>query len=98
MAGAGDDLLLSVAEVAWLLSVTEPTVRVWIKEGKLRAQRAGARFWRIRQSEVDRMLSEQISHQPGSSPHAGLVAAVQARDLLSSLITGPERGGGEDAG
>jgi hypothetical protein len=44
------------------------------------------------------MLSEQISHQPGSSPHARLVAAVQARDLLSSLITGPERGGGEDAG
>jgi excisionase family DNA binding protein len=35
MAGAGDDPLLSVAEVAWLLSVTEPTVRVWIKEGKL---------------------------------------------------------------
>lgn len=98
MAGAADDRLLSVADIARLLSVTEPTVRVWIKEGKLRAQRAGARFWRIRQSEVDRMLSEQVSHRPGQARAAGRwpLAAAQARDLLSSLITNPERGG-EDA-
>ena len=93
MAGAGDDPLLSVADVARLLSVTEPTVRVWIKEGKLRARRAGARFWRIRQSEVDRMLSEQVSHRPGSSSDRRPLAAAQARDLLSSLITSRERGG-----
>lgn len=92
MADAVDDRLLSVADVARLLSVTEPTVRVWIKEGKLRAQRAGARFWRIRQSEVDRMLSEQAGDR--SSPSAGRrpLTAAQARDLLSSLITNPERG------
>ena len=47
-----------------LLSVTEPTVREWIKDGKLQAHRAGARFWRIRQSEVDRMLGEQASNRP----------------------------------
>jgi len=97
MSGAGDDRLLSVADVARLLSVTEPTVRVWIKEGNLRAQRAGARFWRIRQSEVDRMLSEQVRHRPGASSDCRPLATVQARDLLSSLITNPERGG-EDAG
>jgi excisionase family DNA binding protein len=87
-----DDRLLSVADVAGLLSVTEPTVRVWIKEGKLRAQRAGARFWRIRQSEVDRMLSEQAGDRPlpGSGPRPP--TAAQARDLLSSLITSPEQG------
>ncbi|MFZ0970777.1 MAG: helix-turn-helix domain-containing protein [Solirubrobacteraceae bacterium] len=87
------DRLLSVAEVAQLLSVTEPTVREWIKDGKLRAHRAGARFWRIRQSEVDRMLGEQASHQQ-PSPRSGLrpAAGEQARDLLSSLITNPERG------
>jgi excisionase family DNA binding protein len=86
------DPLLSVADVAQLLSVTEPTVREWIKDGKLRANRAGARFWRIRQSEVDRMLGEQASHQP--SPKSGLrpAAGEQARDLLSSLITNPGRG------
>ena len=56
-----EDRLFSVADVAKLLSVTEPTVREWIKEGKLQAHRAGARFWRIRQSEVNRMLAEQAS-------------------------------------
>ncbi|MGO9956991.1 MAG: helix-turn-helix domain-containing protein [Solirubrobacteraceae bacterium] len=91
MAGAVDDRLLSVADVARLLSVTEPTVRVWIKEGKLRAQRAGARFWRIRQSEVDRMLSEQADRMsPGSGGRQA--TAQEARDLLSSLITNPEQG------
>ena len=87
-----EDRLLSVAEVSRLLSVTEPTVREWIKEGKLKAHRAGARFWRIRQTEVDLMLSEQASTRP-SLPTGGRrpLAAEQARDLLSGLITNPDR-------
>jgi excisionase family DNA binding protein len=96
MAGAADDRLLSVADVARLLSVTEPTVRVWIKEGKLRAQRAGARFWRIRQSEVDRMLSGQGSDRTSPSSGRRPPTAAQARDLLSSLISNP--GQGRDSG
>jgi excisionase family DNA binding protein len=92
VAGAADDQLLSVADVARLLSVTEPTVRVWIKEGKLRAQRAGARFWRIRQSELDRMLSEQAGDRPSHSSGGRPATAGLARDLLSSLITNPEQG------
>lgn len=86
-----EDRLLSVAEVSRLLSVTEPTVREWIKEGKLKAHRAGARFWRIRQSEVDRMLSEQASNRPPAPGGPRPPAAEQARDLISSLITNPER-------
>jgi hypothetical protein len=60
--------------------------------GELRAQRAGARFWRIRQSEVDRVLSEQDrpAHNPGGRPST----AAPARDLLSSLIANPEQGRG----
>lgn len=86
----GDDRLLSVAEVARLLSVTEPTVREWIKEGKLPAHRAGARFWRIRQSEVDRMLGlDAGARQPATVPGQRPAAAEPARDLLSSLITNP---------
>ena len=84
-----EDRLLSVADVAQLLSVTEPTVREWIKDGKLNAHRAGARFWRIRQSEVDRMLSQQASHRP--APGSASRAGEQARDLISSLITNPEQ-------
>jgi len=92
-----EDRLLSVAEVSRLLSVTEPTVREWIKDGKLQAHRAGARFWRIRQSEVDRMLGEQASNRPaGPSGGPRPPAAEPARDLISSLITNPE--GSRDAG
>jgi excisionase family DNA binding protein len=96
MMADSEDRLLSVAEVARLLSVTEPTVREWIKEGKLQAHRAGARFWRIRESVVDRMLAEQASNRP-APPSSGPrpAAAEQARDLISSLITNPER---RDAG
>jgi len=86
-----EDRLLSVADVAKLLSVTEPTVREWIKEGKLRAHRAGARFWRIRQSEVDRMLGQQASTKPTTPGGRRPGPAEQARDLLSSLITNPDR-------
>jgi excisionase family DNA binding protein len=91
-----EDRLLSVADVSRLLSVTEPTVREWIKDGKLKAHRAGARFWRIRQSEVDRMLSEQSSTRPRPSGARRPSAAEPARDLISSLITNPNRAG--DAG
>jgi excisionase family DNA binding protein len=86
-----EDRLLSVADVAKLLSVTEPTVREWIKEGKLKAHRAGARFWRIRQSEVDRMLGQQASTKPSPAGGRRPGPAEQARDLLSSLITNPDR-------
>jgi excisionase family DNA binding protein len=87
-----EDRLLSVADVAKQLSVTEPTVREWIKEGKLKAHRAGARFWRIRQSEVDRMLGQQASTKPTTPSGVRRPGvAEQARDLLSSLITNPDR-------
>jgi excisionase family DNA binding protein len=85
-----EDRLLSVADVSKQLSITEPTVRLWIKEGKIKAHRAGARFWRIRQSEVDRMLAEQASSKPFARTGSRRPGpAEQARDLLSSLITTP---------
>ncbi|MGH3261000.1 MAG: helix-turn-helix domain-containing protein [Trebonia sp.] len=87
-----EDRLLSVADVARLLSVTEPTVREWIKDGKLRAHRAGARFWRIRRSEVDRMLAQQASHRPADPDSPRTTTAAPARDLLASLITSPSAG------
>jgi excisionase family DNA binding protein len=98
MMADNEDRLLSVAEVSKLLSVTEPTIREWIKDGKLQAHRAGARFWRIRQSEVDRMLSEQPSNrtQPQSGPRPA--ANERARDLLSSLVVSPQRERDDDGG
>ena len=75
-----------------LLSVTEPTVREWIKEGKLKAHRAGARFWRIRQSEVDRMLGQQASTKPSTPAATPWPRRAGAR---SALVVDHESGSGE---
>lgn len=93
-----EDRLLSVADVARLLSITEPTIREWIKDGKLQAHRAGGRFWRIRQSEVDRMLSEQASNRPPAPSGPRSAEAREARDLLSSLIVSPQQEHDDDVG
>ncbi|MDQ3656085.1 MAG: helix-turn-helix domain-containing protein [Chloroflexota bacterium] len=51
------DKLLTVAEVAEQLSVTEETVRRWLRDGRLEGVRLSRRAgWRIRQSSVDELL------------------------------------------
>lgn len=51
------DRLLTVAEVAEQLSVTEETVRRWLRDGKLEGIRLSRRAgWRIRQESVNVML------------------------------------------
>jgi excisionase family DNA binding protein len=54
------DPLLTVREIARMLQVSEMTIRRWIKSGRIRqASRITIRSgWRIRQSEVDRLLRE----------------------------------------
>lgn len=54
-----NDTLYTVAEVAERLKVNEETVRIWLRDGKLRGIRLGSRRagWRITESEIERMLS-----------------------------------------
>ncbi len=54
------DELLTVREVAQRLKVTEQTVRHWIRDGKLKGARLGGdrTGWRIRESEVERLVRE----------------------------------------
>ncbi len=54
---AGDEWLSS-AEVAAQLKVNVQTVRVWVREGRLRAVRTGASRYRIRRSDVQHMLND----------------------------------------
>jgi excisionase family DNA binding protein len=51
-----EDPWLSTAEIARELRVHPSTVRLWVSSGRLAAVRAGARKWRVRRSEVQRML------------------------------------------
>jgi excisionase family DNA binding protein len=55
-----DEYYLTVAEVAELLRLNQQTVRNWIDQGSLPAYRVGRRV-RIKQSDLDRLLSEGYS-------------------------------------
>ena len=50
-----EDPWLTVQQVSEELQVHPATVRVWVRTGRLAAQRVG-RVWRVRRSEVDRAL------------------------------------------
>ena len=52
-----EEYYLTVAEVAEVLRLNQQTVRNWIDQGSLPALRVGRRV-RIKQSDLDRLLSE----------------------------------------
>lgn len=53
-----DEPILTVAEVASRLKISQETVRIWLRQGKLRGTRPGGdrMGWRIPESEVRRVL------------------------------------------
>jgi excisionase family DNA binding protein len=64
--------LMTVPEVAEELSVTEETVRRWLRSGKLKgsllSRKAG---WRVRPEAIDEMLTQRLEHMyPGKEPPA----------------------------
>lgn len=58
MSDAAEDRWLTVADVAGTLSVSDKTVRRWIKNGQLAALDLGGRKsgYRIRQSDLDAFI------------------------------------------
>jgi excisionase family DNA binding protein len=53
---------MKVPEVAELFDVDPETVRVWVREGKLRASRTpGGRVFVFRRADVDALLNEPAS-------------------------------------
>ena len=71
--GLDDDPWLTVQQVSEELKIHPATVRVWIRNERLRAVRAGKGF-RVRRSEVDRAL------------RADAPASVQERLPLASEV------------
>jgi excisionase family DNA binding protein len=63
-----EDPWLTLPEVSAELRVHPSTVRLWVANGRLAAVRAGGRKWRVRRSEVDRLLRADVS--PGYAQHA----------------------------
>ncbi len=58
----GGDTLLTVEEVATELRVHPDTVRIWLRQGRLKGSRLTRRAgWRIRRSDVAAFLEEGTS-------------------------------------
>lgn len=53
-----DDPMHSTSDVAKMFGVSEPQVRVWITEGKMKATKILGR-WRIQESEIRRVANEE---------------------------------------
>ncbi|MCC7366822.1 MAG: helix-turn-helix domain-containing protein [Chloroflexi bacterium] len=62
-----DELFLTVPEVAERLRMNPETIRVWLRDGRLRGVRPGGKRagWRIPESEVRRILG---GHSVASDP------------------------------
>lgn len=58
-----EDPFLSPRTVAEYFEVTVPTIRKWIKEGKIAATKVGGTDWRIRTSEVHRLAQESYGDE-----------------------------------
>lgn len=65
-----DDELLTLPQIAQMLRVNPSTVRLWVREQRLAAHKAGGRKWLVRRGDLERMLEEQpnIGHPRGSPP------------------------------
>ena len=66
MAAAAVEKHYSTKELAELLSVDARTLRRWIREGRLRAAKAGDRLWRVSESNVQEFLSKREKTQTDS--------------------------------
>jgi excisionase family DNA binding protein len=72
-----EEQYLTVAQVADELHVTTVTVRRWIANEELGAQKAGPRRWVIRRGDLDRFLAAgarqgqavEVSEDPSFSKH-----------------------------
>lgn len=89
----GEDPWLTVQQVSQELKIHPATVRVWIKQGRLQAVRAGKGF-RVRRSEVERALGAEPAPAP-SREQASLTGEAEAaaspppapRQIADQIIT-----------
>jgi excisionase family DNA binding protein len=60
-----DEDLMTVAEVATRVRITEYTVRHWLQTGRLKGYRPGGNRagWRIRKSDFDQFLEASVNNQ-----------------------------------
>jgi excisionase family DNA binding protein len=97
--GLDDDPWLTVQQVSEELKIHPATVRVWIRNERLRAVRAGKGF-RVRRSEVDRALRADaplpLKDGLRLTPESPAAAPSPApRQIADQIIAVPAAAGGE---
>ena len=85
-----EDPWLTVQQVSEELNINPATVRVWIRQERLRAVRAGKGF-RVRRSELERALGAQASAGPRVSsagePDPAASPSPAPRRIADQIIT-----------
>jgi excisionase family DNA binding protein len=76
---ANGEPMLTPKQVAVLLGVSYETVRVWLRDGKLRSIKVGARY-RIPESEVHAILGDEASTDRGAGSGSPLAGGVFGED------------------
>jgi molybdopterin-binding protein len=85
-----ESALYRVSEAARLLSISSPTLKHWIQQGRLRAVRTPGGHYRVPLSEV-RRLSGVRAADP--LPDAEALAAISGRNKLYGTVTKVRFGG-----
>jgi excisionase family DNA binding protein len=86
MASSVPDDALTLTQVARRLRVDPSTVRVWVKSGRLQAQKAGPSshsHWWVRPEDLERMLAERD----------GRSASPDSQQLETDYVPGPDEPG-----
>jgi excisionase family DNA binding protein len=63
-----DDQLLTLPEIAQTLGMNPSTVRLWVREKRLPAEKVG-RKWMVRRADLEQMLADQphVGHPRGAA-------------------------------
>lgn len=79
--------LLTPEEVAERLAVTPRSIRIWLRQGKLKGVRVG-RLWRIRERDLEAFLEEEKSFP--QSPPLKSYTRQEIREFLEADKITPE--------
>ena len=82
-----EDPFLTVPEIASELGVTEVSVRTWIREGRLRAIKAG-RSYRVRRSDLDRMT--RVNGAGVDQPQPSGPVSLESEQLTAQIVRPPD--------
>ena len=79
-----DDPFVTVQQISRELGVTEVSVRTWIRQGRLRAIKAG-RSYRVRRSDLDRMTRVNGGEHQPSGP-----VSLESEPLIDQVVLPPD--------